>query len=332
MSQIHFFQRYSTPENTYTNNTLLLIGRIYEYSPIQAGKLLNQLVGDKFDDELNIGLLISQQNRTSNSIPDGLIQQRSFKIIIETKKDSSVDEGQLIKHLSSFGNERLSILLLITKNELSKNEKKSITTKVKKENPKIIFNSITFEEICDIIKSQFQEYEYEIINLVEDYVNYCNDSGLIDDSKYLMRIVPCNKSISLNKKYGIYYHPSDRGYKKHTFLGVYANKRVQTIWEIESIFDVKFDGKSLIKQCVQGFDTNKYDDKIIGIINDARSEIDQDISVDHRFFCGLPQKTNYRKTSKWGIQGARYMNLKKVIDKSASVEDLANKLKNETWE
>ncbi len=41
MSKIHYFQRYSTPENTVTNNTLQLFARIYNYSASQASILLS---------------------------------------------------------------------------------------------------------------------------------------------------------------------------------------------------------------------------------------------------------------------------------------------------
>lgn len=41
-----------------------------------------------------------------------------------------------------------------------------------------------------------------------------------------MRIVPCSDSLRLNKKYGVYFRPSDRGYTKHSFVGIYANKSV----------------------------------------------------------------------------------------------------------
>ena len=40
MSKIHYFQRYSSPENVVTNNTLHLLERIYSYSPEKASQLL----------------------------------------------------------------------------------------------------------------------------------------------------------------------------------------------------------------------------------------------------------------------------------------------------
>ena len=83
MSRIHYFQRYSSVENTVTNNTLQLFGRIYEYSARAASRLLSELTGQA----VYIGIEIAQQNRSSTSVPDGTIIQSSFKIAIEAKVD-----------------------------------------------------------------------------------------------------------------------------------------------------------------------------------------------------------------------------------------------------
>ena len=48
MPNIHYFQRYSQPENAVTNNTLLLLGRIYSYSPSRASQLLTDLTGESY--------------------------------------------------------------------------------------------------------------------------------------------------------------------------------------------------------------------------------------------------------------------------------------------
>lgn len=81
MSKIHYFQRYSSVENTVTNNTLQLFARIYNYSTSQAALLLNELIGEPIE----IGIEIKQQERGKKSVPDGKISQRSFKIVVESR-------------------------------------------------------------------------------------------------------------------------------------------------------------------------------------------------------------------------------------------------------
>ena len=67
MSGIHHFQRYSSPENVATNNTLQLFSRIYGYSPLKAQELLNDLLQE--DEIVKIGLDIYQQKRGETADP-----------------------------------------------------------------------------------------------------------------------------------------------------------------------------------------------------------------------------------------------------------------------
>ena len=120
MSRIHYFQRYSSVENTVANNTLQLFGRIYEHSARAASRLLSELTGQA----VYIGIEITQQNRATTSVPDGTLIQRSFKIAVEAKVDAPVDFDQLNRHASSFGTEALRILLLLTKAPLGNNERR----------------------------------------------------------------------------------------------------------------------------------------------------------------------------------------------------------------
>ena len=51
----------------------------------------------------------------------------------------------------------------------------------------------------------------------------------------------------------------------------------------------------------------------------------------HRFFCGEPIKTDFKKISSGGIQGARLFNVKELIGEPVSIMDIAEKLKTLTW-
>jgi hypothetical protein len=76
MPKIHHFQRYSSVENTVTNNTLQLLARIYANSTTQASQLLTELTGELIE----IGIEINQQERAESSVPDGaIIQRRSLR-------------------------------------------------------------------------------------------------------------------------------------------------------------------------------------------------------------------------------------------------------------
>ena len=326
MSKIHYFQRYSSVENTVTNNTLQLFSRIYNYSTSQASLLLEALI----EEPIEIGIEIEQQVRGEESVPDGKIIQKSFKIVIESKVDSPLNVDQLLKHLNDFSGEDQKVLLLLTKKPIENAD--GISTQLRKRCPDVIFRNVTYENICKAIKPLFKEYEYEMRDLVEDYVEYCNDMELFDQSQYLMRIVPCGKSFEINKKHGIYFCPSDRGYTRHRFVGLYTNKIVRIIWEIDSVFDVAYDGNKLGKTLVEGRDTDEYDDRLVSIIQDAQKECGWHISSNHRFFCGKPMETNYIKSTPYGIFGPRLVNLQEVIGNFQDASDVAEKLKDRQWE
>ena len=88
MPKIHYFQRYSSKENTATNNTLQLLGRIYSYSPLKASQFLTDPTGESIE----IGIEINQQVRGGRAVPDGQVIQRSFKVLIEAKVDTPPDK------------------------------------------------------------------------------------------------------------------------------------------------------------------------------------------------------------------------------------------------
>ncbi|PXF31403.1 hypothetical protein WH50_10010 [Pokkaliibacter plantistimulans] len=226
----------------------------------------------------------------------------------------------------------MQVLLLLTKSRISESEDEALRLMIKNEHPSVKFKNITYEEVCSACDGLFQEYEYQMNELVSDYKEYCNDVGLFDQTRKMLRIVPCGESININKEYGIYFQPSDRGYSNHRFVGIYKHKKVQAIWELDSVFDVIFIDGRFEKKLVSGRDTNDYDGKIRSVINAAKTECGYDVRTGHRFFCGTPKQTSFKKTSSFGIMGARILNLDNYIDKIDNVDEVAESLKSATWE
>lgn len=269
--------------------------------------------------------------RGMGSVPDGTVIQSSFKIVIETKVDSPVNVDQLVRHASNFSGEEQKILLLLTKHELGALEA-SIRQELAQAARDVIFSSVTFEDVIEATQGLFQPYEYEMTNLVRDYEEYCWDAGLVDRSRFLLRIVPCGNSLAINVRHGIYFHPTDRGYSEHRYTGVYKDKRVQALWENESVFDVALVDGELKKEFVSGLDTDKYDERLRAIIADAEVECGYEIATGHRFFCGTPNPTEFVKSSWGGIMGQRYVDVEEVVGKFQGAAELAAKLASETWE
>lgn len=326
MSKIHYFQRYSSVENAVTNNTLHLIARIYEYSPSRASELLTEMTGQPVE----IGVEINQQSAGKASVPDGAIIQRSFKVLIESKVDAAPDPNQLLRHSDSFSREDQKILILLTREPVGQLEEK-IRSQVSDRHPDVLFKAVTFGQVCAVVRRLFQDFEFEMRALVDDFIEYCNDAKLFDQSAHLLRIVPCGQSIAINRKHGVYFHPVDRGYTQHRYIGIYKDKAVRAIWEVDAVFDVDYQGGQLKKTLVSGRSTNDYDQRIMAIIQDAATDCGYDVAQGHRFFCGEPVDTEYVKESPGGIQGARFINVKDQIGEFSSVAELAAAMRTVTW-
>lgn len=69
--KIHYFQRYHTKENVSTANTMLLLSRLYQYSPDRFFLFLKQLCypdsADSFEPE--IAFEIQEKTRTASPTP-----------------------------------------------------------------------------------------------------------------------------------------------------------------------------------------------------------------------------------------------------------------------
>lgn len=327
MSRIHYFQRYSSAENTVTNNTLQLISRIYSYSPKAAAKLISQLTGQ----DIYIGLEITQQTRSGASVPDGTILQRSFRVCIETKVDAVLNIDQLKRHMGNFRSEDIRVLAIVSKSELQAIEIEALN-KLRAEFPNVVISSMSFRDICHEIESLFQAHDEEILEVIADYVEYCNDTGLFDQSRDFMRIVPCRESFEINSKYEIYFHPSDRGYTAHSFVGLYTGKAVRKVIKLDAVFDVSLVDGKLTKALVQGQDTDRYDEAIRASVSEIQSAKGWNIAQGHRFFCGPSVDVTYKKTSPGGIQGPRFVNLREIASSYSNLDDLVERLNESTWE
>lgn len=281
---------------------------------------------------IEIGVEINQQRRAKKSIPDGAIMQKSFKILIESKVDQGFSEKQLLGHAGGFDGESQQILLLLTKQEIDSEDKHRISETIKKHYPSVVFCNTTYETICTALGELFAEYENDMQALSDDYIDYCNETGLVDQSRYLMRIVPCGDTFDINRKHGVYFDTKDRGYRRHEYVGIYIKKAVRVVWKIDSVFDVDFDGRRLDKTLIQGCDTDQYDGKLITVIEDAEEHCGYKIRKGCRFFCGSPIATNYIKSSRGGLYGKRFVNLKEEIGNFVDASEVAEKLNGREWE
>ena len=344
MKPTHYFQRYSSKENVVTNNALLLFSRLYGYSPIRYEKFINELLGE--DSEIRIGISIHQQggNKGGNSIPDGMIRQSSFRIMLETKLFNNYSAEQLKNHLSSFDNEEIQILLLLAPERPDEAFDKKIISDVnqfnKSNNKSIRYRSVSFEGVIKSLRGVLAEQDYEIQEILEDYAEFCASEKLLPVGKYTMRIVPCSQTLAINMKYNMYYAPASRSFRDFQYLGIYADKKVKALGRMLSIVKVhengKHEGKGFKYDILKGVGPAHAIIQIGPMIKEAFELHQHDIKREpHTFFIVESFiQANFQKISAGGLFGQRYLDLRDYVDFPEVLNDparLADHLTSKTW-
>ena len=335
--KIHCFQRYHEKENVATANTMLLLSRLYSYS---SDKFFRFLKSEYFSDSFNPEIIFTLQEKSVDSIPDATITQESFKIVVETKMSDWFYEEQLLRHLNSFSDEKYKVMITLAPELMEKGKKSAFAEKLKKYNEKhlhpVIHINTTFEKMANAISDVLDDRDYDMQDVLADYLNYCYTDGLIpfSDAWKYMRMQLAGTTFDFNILSNVYYDNAERGFRAHDTLGLYMNKSVRAIGKvIARITAVK------VENCV------KYNAEF-GELTDERKEIikkamaDGNLhgydleTVEHRyFFVEKFYETDFKKVSPRAPMGTRIFDLTQVLGTEyiPDTEDLAERLKNESW-
>jgi hypothetical protein len=338
MSKVHYFQRYHQKENVVTNNTLLLFSRLYNYSPNKFKQFIDTLT----EIEINVGVDFSQQSKSKTSIPDGVIAQSSFKIVIETKLWDNFSNHQLTSHLDEFKNERKQILLALAPEFINDNQKNNLIKEVSNynslNNKNINFVNVTFKKIIETYREVIFDYDVELKDIIDDFEDFCSSNGLLPDNSPRMLVIACGWTLHHNFERSVYYDPDDRGYSRCTHMGIYKDKRVQGIGKIENIITAHIKNNNLIvTNTTNGVATDLQKQNILDIVNDAKVDLGWNISEGHKFFCvDKFYKTKFWKNTPNGLFGRRYFDINDYVgcnsDNTLETSDYAEKLKTVDWD
>lgn len=331
MSNITFFQRYSTQENVVTNTALYLFSQINQHSPDRLRQVLTALLGEN---EIPLGINFEQQIRFKNSVPDGFILQEPVHIVIETKVTAGVNADQLIRHCQSFVKGRPgNYLMLLTKNEADEQVIEPVRRAAKEIGA--VFQNVTFEKLCACLKDLAEKHETHLMQVVEDYSAYCTEMGLLPDRRKLLRIVPCGTTFDLNKQWHLYYQPTDRSYSAHEYIGIYNQKAVRLIGKVSAIYDNQTNAIGQMQLTLfTGEDRPEFRNRIEGMVTDSKQKVGWDMSSGTRFFCAVELlPTDFKKTSPGGIMGPRFQDISEQVGKTGSDDlKLAELLRHEEWD
>lgn len=336
--KIHYFQRYHEKENVATANTMLLLSRLYSYS---SDKFFRFLKSEYFSDSFNPEIIFTLQEKSVDSIPDATITQESFKIVVETKMSDWFYEEQLFRHLNSFNDEKYKVMITLAPELMDKVKKESFEEKLKKYNQKqthpVIHINTTFEAMANAIGEVLDDRDYEMLPVLEDYREYCYKDGLISisDAWKYMRMQLAGVTFDFNIKSNIYYDNAERSFRAHDILGLYKNKSVRAIGKIIGRFTAIETEDGIEYNSEFGELTDERKKAIVKTMKDAKATYGYDLkTIKHRyFFVEKFYETDFKKITSKAPMGTRIFDLAQILetDSIPNMEELAQKLKNQTW-
>lgn len=347
--KIHYFQRYHGKENVHTANALLLLSRLYSYSPdLFFTFLKTNILPENIDPEISFTLQESNQKPTpppteteldkeDYSIPDAVISQPSFKIAIETKLHGQFTLKQLLTHLKSFENEDYRVLLTLDPAPMKIGIQREFLQALSKYNTEngtsIIHRHLTFSDLVNQLRALIGPRDYEIEAVLDDYFDYCAQSGLIQDGWQRMHVRLAGTTLRSNFALNLYYDNAEHGFSPHAYLGLYAQKSVRALGKITDI--VTFDDRSGQAQYTveSGTLTDEMKGRIASAAADAR-DLGYDLHFERFFFVDHFHETDYRKVSSGALMGVKTFNLTELLSvkELPDTAQIADRLRALTWE
>lgn len=338
--QTHYFQRYHSKENVATANAMLLLSRLYLYSSNEFFSFLKQVLGEKIQ-EADIDLKFNLQEKGSKTVLDASIVQESFKIAVETKLYNNFYLQQLEGHLETLkSGYKYPVLLTLDPQELTLDKEHEITQMLQKFNQEhqcdIKHIHMTFQRLIEAVRAVVNDRDMEMIDIIDDFEKYAYSSDLLPDDWKTMRMVLVGTTFEDNKDYNLYYHGLDRGYSPHKYIGLYKEKSIKAIGEIEAIVarDIQ-DGKAKIK-VIQGQMPSDGMKRITDAIKKGSEKHGYKIQDEpHIFF--LVKKfypTDFKKVSSGGAFGSKRFDLCEILGVQSlpkDVKKIADKLKGKVW-
>ena len=334
--KIHYFQRYHSKENVATANTMLLLSRLYSYS---SDKFFRFLKSEYFSDRFEPEIVFTLQEKSEESVPDATITQEGFKIVVETKMSDWFHSDQLLRHLKSFKEERNKVLITIAPELMAKDKKAKFEKQLREYNENhdypVIHINTTFELLAEAVQGVIDDRDYEMQDVLDDYLNYCyNDSLiLVPDSWKWMRVQLAGTTFDFNVRQKLYYDDIDRGFRAHDYLGLYKEKSVRAIGRITDIITAVLEEDGEITYSVEKGEIDDNKKRDIAIAIDDGKNYGYSLTKTRFFFVDTFYETDFRKTTPRAPMGSRVFDLTQVMGVSELPDTsvIAEKLKSITW-
>ena len=333
--KIHYFQRYHEKENVATANTMLLLSRLYSYS---SDKFFRFLKSEFFSDSFEPEIVFNLQEKSIESIPDATITQESFKIVVETKMSDWFYSDQLLRHLKSFRDEKYKVMITLAPEMMNPEKKKEFDEHLKEYNatqthPVMHVNTI-FERLVEAIQDVIDDKDYEMQEVLDDYLNYCYKDKLIivSDSWKRMRVQLAGTTFNFNVKENLYYDNIDRGFSAHDYLGLYKEKSVRAIGKITAIITAVTTETGIEYKAELGSLSDERQQQIARAIEDAKN-YGYVLDANRYFFVDKFYETDFKKITPRAPMGSRIFDLTQILETEQlpETQEIAEKLATKTW-
>ena len=335
--KIHYFQRYHEKENVATANTMLLLSRLYSYS---SDKFFRFLKSEFFSDSFEPEIVFTLQEKSVKSIPDATITQEAFKIVVETKLSDWFYSDQLIRHLQSFGDEKYKVMITLAPERMAEDKLADFEAQLKEYNAAqkypVIHINTTFEYLANAIQETIDDRDYEMQDVLDDYLNYCYNDGLItvSDAWKYMRMQLAGTTFDFNIRENVYYDNAERGFRAHDYLGLYKNKSVRAVGKVVARITAIETAKGVKYNSEFGDLTDERKEKICLAMEDGDSHGYDLRTIEHRyFFVDRFYETDFKKVTPRAPMGTRIFDLSALLDLTElpDTEEIALLLKDKSW-
>lgn len=333
MTELSFFQRYSARENHITNNVLLMLRMLYRAHPQKLQTVIEGILSstELEDLGLQVGPTFEQQVRGKASVPDALLQQQPFTILVEVKPGSHWDEDQIKRHIKtakSLDHGNRIVLLLSTDGQADFDK----TLKKKAKASDIRLANTTFETLLSLVSSEevVGPHESDLREVVEDFRDVLSENDLLDDP-YEIFAFGCSRTLQWNLRHSIYYDHVTRPSKANVPTAFYAQRRIHALGHVAAC---------LVGSVEEGFNVemehaSKTKNELVAYIEKAVAEGGPSSDETLRWYIyDEIHETDFRKETPYGYYQGVWMHLEYYLDDDIDPKDLgavADALKGESF-
>lgn len=338
MSEVYYFQRYYSKENAHSSNALLLLKRVYFYNPKIFYKVLSFWID--CEESRFLPSFVAQE-KGKNSVPDFCIRQDSFELLVEAKeKNNAFSKSQLESHLGSFKFES-GVKILIVLSPFFTEKDKTIFDGIRAENKNINVISITYFELYQTLLNNLDESrDVELIELLDEYRDYCKDENLIDDTDntIMVRLAGSTMEFNVKDENRIYYDNAEHKYEGFRYLALYKNKSIKYVGKIYKIIigykgnDGKVNMRGAVPHDCQI--TNEERNRVLNAMKN-QDALYNNTQTPHSYFLveSFEPVDNFIKKNKNALYGKKKFYLSQFnLPKNCSAAQIAEKMRNKTWE